>query len=279
MEEREKPLSAVGSRLSATAHGRAPSAESRERARTRQLRVLTTREEVVPERLVGVTAVVLDVLLATTTLLTILENGARGVFPAGSLEEARRVCDGMDAAGLIRGGEQNAVIVDGFDCGPMPDEYPPDRVRGKDVVYVSTNGTRAISRAAGADRLLVASLRNAPAVARHLDATAPALVCIVCAGSRGRFSLEDFVGAGVLLSHMDAEAWQLDDAAWLALDTARRHRDRLPALLGEGRAGRWVVEHDLPALLEYVGSVGASDVLAEVRGGELVRIAARDGAR
>jgi 2-phosphosulfolactate phosphatase len=39
------------------------------------------RKEVVPERLAGATAVVVDVFLATTTLLTILENGARRVFP------------------------------------------------------------------------------------------------------------------------------------------------------------------------------------------------------
>ena len=47
-----------------------------------------TRQEIVPERLAGATVVVLDVFMATTTLLTILENGARDVYPAESLEEA-----------------------------------------------------------------------------------------------------------------------------------------------------------------------------------------------
>jgi phosphosulfolactate phosphohydrolase-like enzyme len=54
----------------------------------KQLRVLMTRGEIVPDRLAGATAVVVDVFLATTTLLTVLENGARGVFPVASLEEA-----------------------------------------------------------------------------------------------------------------------------------------------------------------------------------------------
>ena len=48
----------------------------------KRLRVLMIREEIVPERLAGATAVVLDVFLATTTLLTILENGAGRVFRA-----------------------------------------------------------------------------------------------------------------------------------------------------------------------------------------------------
>ena len=50
-----------------------------------------TRQEIVPERLAGATAVVIDVFMATTTLLTILENGARDVYPVASLEEADEV--------------------------------------------------------------------------------------------------------------------------------------------------------------------------------------------
>jgi 2-phosphosulfolactate phosphatase len=49
-----------------------------------------TREEIVPQRLSGATAVVVDVFLTTTTLLTILENGARRVFPVASLGEGER---------------------------------------------------------------------------------------------------------------------------------------------------------------------------------------------
>ena len=54
----------------------------------KRLRVLLTREEIVPERLPGATAVVIDVFMATTTLLAILENEARGVYPVASLQEA-----------------------------------------------------------------------------------------------------------------------------------------------------------------------------------------------
>ncbi len=52
----------------------------------KRLRVLMTREKIVPDRLAGAIAVVVDVFLATTTLLTILENGARQVSSVASLE-------------------------------------------------------------------------------------------------------------------------------------------------------------------------------------------------
>src|SRR4028118_666241 len=134
------------------------------------MRVLMTWQELVPERLAGATVVVLDVFVATTTLLTILENGARGVFPVESLEEADRVKDGLDAPSLLRGGEQDAARIEGYDRGPFPEEYAPEVVREKDVIFVTTNGTRAIADAAPADRVLLGCLRNAPAVARGAGA-------------------------------------------------------------------------------------------------------------
>jgi 2-phosphosulfolactate phosphatase len=108
----------------------------------KRLRVLMTREEIVPDRLAGVTAVVVDVFLATTTLLTILENGARRVFPVASLEEADSVREELDAPNVLRGGEQDAHRIEGYDHGPFPEEYPPEVVAGKDVIFVTTNGTR-----------------------------------------------------------------------------------------------------------------------------------------
>ena len=63
----------------------------------KRLRVLMTREEIVRDCLAGATAVVFDAFLATTTLLTILENGARSVFPVASVEEAESLREGLDA--------------------------------------------------------------------------------------------------------------------------------------------------------------------------------------
>ncbi len=151
----------------------------------RRLRVLMSREEIVEERLPNSTVVVIDVFMATTTLLTILENGARVVFPVASLEEGEAMSRRLDASRLLKGGEQDALMIEGYDCGPFPEEYPPEMVSGKDVVYLTTNGTRAIGKAAPAKGLLIGSLRNAPAVARHLQETGPDSIYIICAGSGG----------------------------------------------------------------------------------------------
>jgi 2-phosphosulfolactate phosphatase len=119
----------------------------------KRLRILMTRQEIEPEKLSDATVVVVDVFLATTTLLTALENGARNVYPVASLEEAEEVGGELDSSRLLRGGEQDAEKIEGYNLGPYPKEYAPEVVADKDVVFVTTNGTRAISSAAPAEGL------------------------------------------------------------------------------------------------------------------------------
>lgn len=244
----------------------------------KRLRVLMTREELEPEKLADATVVVIDVFMATTTLLTILENGAEGVYPVRSLDEAEEVARTLEPANLLRGGEQGAEIVEGYDHGPYPREYPPGVVSGKEVVFVTTNGTRAIGTASGARELLIGCLRNAPAVARHLVGSGAESVYVVCAGSAGRFTIEDFLGAASIVSGMNEggylDDWHLNDAAWMALDFAGRYAGREDDALKNSRAGRWFFDNGEEEAFEFVADVGASETVARVEGGRLRRVVA-----
>ena len=240
----------------------------------KRLRVLMTRREIVPERLAGATVVVLDVFMATTTLLTILENGARGVYPAESLEKAEEIRTRLGPENVLRGGEQDAARIDGYDHGPFPEEYAPEIVANKDVIFVTTNGTRALADAAPAERVLLGCLRNAPAVARELQESGTDSIYVVCAGSAGRFTVEDFLGAATIISHLDPTGWRLNDAAWLASDFMERHEKNIPEALKQSRAGRWFIENDRMDALTFVADVGASDLVPEVKAGQLVSTSA-----
>lgn len=234
-----------------------------------------TRQEISPSRLADATVVVLDVFLATTTLLTILENGARAVYPVGTLEEAEELCQRLPAP--LRGGEQDAERIAGYDCGPFPEEYPSEVVADKDVVFVTTNGTRALADAAPARRVIVGCLRNAPAVARYLKESGTESIYLVCAGSGGRFTLEDFLGASAVVSSLDTDGWHLNDGAWMARDFAKRHEGGALGPLRESRAGRWFVKNDRMETFRFVGDVGASEVVPEVVDGRLQRVEVSPG--
>ncbi len=144
---------------------------------------------------------------------------------------------------------------------------------GKDVVFVTTNGTRAIGGAEGAEEVLVGCVRNAPAVARHIEESGTESVYVICAGSAGRFTVEDFIGASTILAHLNERGylggWRLNDAAWMALDFAKRYAGREQKALKEGRAGRWFVENDRAEVLEFGGNVGASEIVLRVVDGRL----------
>ena len=135
---------------------------------------------------------------------------------------------------------------------------------------MTTNGTRAIADAAPAGRVLLGCLRNAPAVARELEASGTDSVYLVCAGSAGRFTVEDFLGAATIISCMNAPEWRQNDAAWLALDFMQRHRDNVHRALKESRAGRWFAENDRMDAFRFVADVGASYLVPEVVDGRAV---------
>lgn len=234
-----------------------------------------TRQEISPERIADATVVVIDTFLATTTLLTIFENGARRVFPVDSLEEASRVGSGLPET-PVYGGEQDALDIEGYDCGPLPEEYPPSLVSERDVIFVTTNGTRALSAASASREPLVGCLRNAPAVADYLLRTDPEKLYIVCAGSGGHFTLEDFLGAVEIISRLDVSGSnsgaRLNDAARLALDSAESSEWDPARVLRQSRAGRWFSGNGREETLRFVGDVGASGLVPAVRDGSLFRL-------
>src|SRR5215207_2901964 len=96
------------------------------------------------------------------------------------------------------------------------EEIVPERLAGAtavvvDVFLATTNGTRAIADATPAEEVLLGCLRNAPAVASYLEGSGTDSVYLICAGSAGRFTVEDFLGAATVLSYMNAEGWRLND--------------------------------------------------------------------
>src|ERR687885_446889 len=149
--------------------------------------------------------------------------------------------------------------------------------RSKATTSAPTPGrTRRRGGAAGAGELLIGCLRNAPAIARHLKASGTESVYVVCAGSAGRFVVEDFLGASAILSHLNEDDylndWRLNDAAWLALDFAGRYTGRELEVLKKSRAGRWFLENGMVEELTFAGDVGASELVAEVTEGRLRRL-------
>jgi len=150
----------------------------------------------------GQTAVVIDVLRATSVITTALENGAREVIPVKTVEEAQNLYAQCDTAKTLRGGERNALKIEGFDHSNSPLEYKKKVVEGKTLILTTTNGTNAINNIIGADEVVLACFRNGAAVVEHivgLSHRGCRDIIIVCAGTESHFSLDDGLCAGMII--------------------------------------------------------------------------------
>jgi len=153
--------------------------------------------------------VVFDVLRATSTFVTALQNGARAIVPVSEIPEA--LARRQQQPDLLLAGERDGVRIRAaqsggidFDLGNSPREYTPEKVRGQTIVSTTTNGTRALRAGAGAKTVLAASFLNLGATADVLQRLSPAQIVLVCAGTREHTALEDVLAAGALCEMLEA---------------------------------------------------------------------------
>jgi 2-phosphosulfolactate phosphatase len=164
-----------------------------------RLDVALTPAAVTPAALAGATALVVDVLRASTSLVTALAHGVREVVPVGDVEAARRLA--ADRPGALLAGERGGDPPPGFDLGNSPLEFTRERVGGRALVFTTSNGTRALLAARSAAAVGIAGFVNLTAAAGWAAGRGQDVV-VVCAGELGARSLEDEVCAGLLIARL-----------------------------------------------------------------------------
>lgn len=207
-----------------------------------------------PGDLSGRGIVVLDVLRATTTVITALANGAKAVIPAATSEEAVRLASNLEKDGVLLAGERKSLKIEGFALGNSPREMTPEAVAGKTIVLATTNGTPALVASQGGDPVLVGAPANFAALSiRAREALVQrADLVIVCAGRERQFALEDAYTAGRLIKAVRKGLGKLtlNDAAHAALALID-HYDSWDAAFAGTMAARQLVEANLKADVEF----------------------------
>jgi 2-phosphosulfolactate phosphatase len=163
---------------------------------TRTIDVFLTADTVAPARLGGASALAIDVLRASTSVIAALGNGAAAVIPVETVDEARACRAALGREALLAG-ERHGDPPEGFDLGNSPREFTAGRVRGRTIVLTTSNGTRALFAARPAAAVAVAAFVNASAAAAWARERTGDVV-LICAGSLGTPSLEDQACAGWL---------------------------------------------------------------------------------
>ena len=156
-----------------------------------------------PERNV---CVVIDVLRASSTLVTLIAHGVPKVTVVAAIEDAFALRNSFPAGEEpVVCGEVGGLPPQGFDYGNSPLEFSQLDLSGRSAVLFTSNGTKALVHAASAPVVFAGALLNQTAVTdaalkaargRALDIT------FVCSGTElgTAYCLEDAFCAGALVA-------------------------------------------------------------------------------
>ena len=185
--------------------------------------------------------VVIDVLRCCSTIITALANGVEGVLPTRTVKEARALHEVFPE--FLLAGERRGLKPRGFNLGNSPYEFSPEAIKGKRVIMTTTSGTKAIALSKNARWVLIGAFLNAEAVAKAALTIAEREttgISLLLFGRSGRFSLEDFICAGLIVENLLTNKVQLDDAALASLLAFQQSRQSLYTILQNGRHAQYL---------------------------------------
>jgi 2-phosphosulfolactate phosphatase len=214
--------------------------------------------------------VVTDVLRASTTIISALNNGIVEVIPCAEIPEALALKSQWGDKALL-GGERGGVIIPGFDQGTSPREFPTERVIGRRLVLCTTNGTVAMQDCRAAKRVWIGAFVNLSSVVTALRESPK--VTVLCAGTDRKVTSEDVLFAGAVVQQLtdDHPSATLSDQARLARSAWRdalhclcQPGETLAKLLGQGAGGRNLLKLGYLEDVQFCAEIDSIPVVPEL---------------
>jgi 2-phosphosulfolactate phosphatase len=215
----------------------------------------------------GKAVVAVDILRATSTMVTAFAHGATDIIPVMQLEECREYAE----QGCLTAAERNGIKAEGFDLGNSPFGYMNGQVEGRTVAITTTNGTRAIRMSEAAQEIVIGAFLNLEAVAQHLREL-QLDVLVVCAGWKGKFNLEDTLYAGALAERLQDEFTFENDATLASLHLYHTAKSDLVSFLRQSSHVRRLENLEIHKDIEFCLQHDTYNVLPVWKGDRLVDI-------
>jgi 2-phosphosulfolactate phosphatase len=214
--------------------------------------------------------VIIDVLRATSTIATVLYNGAKSVIPVDSVSRC------IEISKQIKGntaGERDGKIAEGLEYGNSPFEYPKDFIEGKTLVLTTTNGTKLLHMALdrGAKQIITGSFPNQDAVCNYLLAQNLPVI-LACAAWKDRVNIEDLLFAGAVINKIK-ESFDINcDSSQVAETLYTKAKKDLYGFMKAGNASHFVrlSNYGLEKDIRYCLTPNTAPVLPFYEDGKLI---------
>lgn len=217
----------------------------------------------------GSIVVIIDVLRASSAICTAFHNGVDAIIPVAGVEEARE----YKRKGYLVAAERDGFILDFADFGNSPFNFTPEKVKGKTIVYSTTNGTGIIKLASTAYRIAVGSFLNFTALLNWLMSQDRDVV-LFCAGWKNRFNLEDTVCAGAFASALlDSSVYStICDSTLAAADLWLTARNDLRGYIEKCAQRNRLKTKRLDDCIDFCLTMDFTDKIPVIKNGILVNI-------
>jgi 2-phosphosulfolactate phosphatase len=215
--------------------------------------------------------VIIDVLRATSTIATVLHNGAKEIIPVDSVNECIKLGRQIEA---ITAGERDGKVAEGLQYGNSPFEYPESFIKGKTLVLTTTNGTKLLHMALnnGAHEIITGSFANLDAVCNHLvQKNKPVL--LACAAWKDRVNIEDTLFAGAVINKIQQHFSINCDGSQMALGLYKEAEEDLYEFMKRKEASHYkrLTSFGLEKDIRHCLTSNTANVLPLYTEGKLIR--------
>jgi 2-phosphosulfolactate phosphatase len=223
----------------------------------------------IPERLdQDRPVVIIDIFRASTSMTAALAAGAKVIHVAGSMKHASEL-NAKFGPDVLMAGERGGLKIDGYDLGNSPYEMSVDKVSDKSLIFNSTNGTKLLSHFMDFEHVAVGSFVSLTATIEFIKSHDKHPV-ICCAGTEGRFSAEDTLAAGQIISRLNHPESDLDDAATSACRLVELASDRWHEWARHSFHGRTLTSLGMSKDLDFCLTVDKYDFVPVKSGSVIV---------
>ena len=213
--------------------------------------------------------VIVDILRATSAIITAFMNGANKIIPVATLEEARAYKE----KGYMVAAERDGIVRDFADFGNSPFNFTADRVRDKEIVYSTTNGTNSIMMASNSYRVIIGAYLNLNSIGQYVINKNHDLL-ILCAGWKTKFNLEDTLFAGALAEIVlgNNNFYTICDSTIASIDLWNIARKNLMAYINKVAQRHRLKEKKLDDVIEYCHTLDQTNIIPALKENYLVKL-------
>ena len=211
--------------------------------------------------------VIVDIFRATTSICGALDYGIKAIIPVKRIRHARF----LKRLGYTVAAERSGHKVNFAHLGNSATAFFKPEFKGKEIVYSTTNGTKAIKKASHAKHIAIGAFINLHAVA-HWIAEQDENVVIFCSGWKNKVNMEDSLFAGalseLLITNYDFSTD--DDSVKMTIDQWNSAKSNIIEYIEQSSHRRRLRNLVSQELLNYTFSIDKTSVVPVLKGNKVI---------